>query len=255
MRNGNYTAIAFSIIIHLLILAIIVLTQSTAKPPFKAVKNKQPIKSFLYKKPKPVVPVAKEITDITPVEQQAKLEKPQPTKKVLNKSVKDAVQPNEAATEVKNENAKIHQQETISLPPPVAKTVPNQPPKKPVKKLDSFTQLQRLRSKLNSRATIAPSNNPYQSYQPPSAFNTNPQTVPHSLPLKDEAQEREKNTKNMGSGIAIAKGEDGTCSITQDMTVYGLDHGSSTQYFSCGESKFDKSFREHMKKVKAKLGK
>jgi hypothetical protein len=73
--------------------------------------------------------------------------------------------------------------------------------------------------------------------------------------LKDEEKEREKNTKNMGAGIAITKGDDGRCSVTQDMSAYGLSEGSSVQFFSCGESKFDKSFREHMKAVKEKLGK
>jgi hypothetical protein len=58
----------------------------------------------------------------------------------------------------------------------------------------------------------------------------------------------------MGPGIAITKGDDGRCSITQDLNAYGLSEGSSRQFFSCGESKFDKIFREHMEKVKVKLG-
>jgi len=113
-------------------------------------------------------------------------------------------------------------------------------------------QLQRLRSKLNPNS-VSNTDNPYQSDQPPSIFNTDVKTVPHSVPLKDKAKIRDKNTKNMGAGITITQGDDGRCSITQDLSAYGLNEGSSRQFFSCGESTFDKSFREHMKKVKVKL--
>jgi len=145
--------------------------------------------------------------------------------------------------------------EAIELPETDNKTTEPTPLPKPTnRKLDSFTQLQKLRSTLNKNS-LQNTDNPYQSYQPPSVFNTNSTSVPHSIPIKDEEKEREKNTKNMGAGIAITKGDDGRCSVTQDLSAYGLSEGSSTQFFSCGESKFDKSFREHMKKVNSKLGK
>ncbi|MBA6329190.1 hypothetical protein H4J46_14780 [Colwellia sp. MB02u-6] len=143
----------------------------------------------------------------------------------------------------------------IELPKVQPKTSPTKPLSEPTRrKLDSFMQLQRLHNQLNQNS-VSNTNNPYQSYQPPSIFNTNVKTVPHSIPLKDEEQTRKKNTKNIAAGITITKGDDGRCSITQDLSAYGLNEGSSIQFFSCGESKFDKSFLEHMKKVKVKLDK
>ncbi|MGB1263907.1 MAG: hypothetical protein ACPG52_13445, partial [Cognaticolwellia sp.] len=132
------------------------------------------------------------------------------------------------------------------------KPVPTPAPER--KKLDSFTQLQRLRSQLNQSASKL-SDNPYQRYQAPSTFNNGAKSVPHSVPVKDEDKQRQANTQTMGAGVAMTKGDNGICTVTQDMSVYGLNEGSSTQFFSCGESKFDKNFRQHMQKVNAKLGK
>ena len=218
-----------------------------------SIEKKQPIKSFLYRAPR-IKLSSEKVDDQKPISP-AIVEK-KPVEKLIH--AKEEQKEVQAQNAVATDNNVTIQQPPIVLPHAVpqksTKPEPEQPPQQPRKKLDSFTQLQRLRSKLNS-STNTTANSPYQSDQPPSIFNTRPKTVPHSVPVKDEEKEREKNTKNMGSGIAITKGDDGTCAITQDMSVYGLEHGSSTQYFSCGESKFDKSFREHMKKVKDKLDK
>lgn len=234
---------------------MIVVTQSTTKPKFKEDKNKVAIKSFLYRAPKVEKPIEK-IAEEQPIKDDVKPKESEPKKQEipkdkLPKEVKNVDVIAKPAPTLKNENDLSKKLKPSLLPTPVEQSTPQpqQPPQLPRKKLDSFT-----RSKLNQSA-ITPTDSPYQRYQSPSVFNSNPKTVPHSVPLKDEEKEREKNTKKMGAGIAITKGDDGTCSITQDMSVYGLNEGSSTQHFNCGESKFDKSFREHMKKVKTKLGK
>jgi hypothetical protein len=258
VRKGTYTAVIFSLLIHGLILFVILITQSSKQKVVKPVTKISPIKSFIYYAPNikqievkviTTEPLVKETLVQTPlVEEKEKKNnqiKAESTVKKTEKSIKESpIKPT-----VYDVN------KVIELPKTSINTSKPKPlPKPTTKKLDSFTQLQRLRSKLNQSA-ITDNDNPYQSYQPPSAFNTNAKTVPHSAPLKDEQKERDKNTKNMGAGIAITKGEDGRCSVTQDLSAYGLSEGSSTQYFSCGESKFDKSFREHMKKVNNKLGK
>lgn len=248
MRNGTYTALTFSLLIHLLIILLLLLTQSTDKPKFKKQKAKPAIKSFLYRAPKIETAIKKVLDEPSEVIVAIKTE---PVSK-------DQLPPS-AKQDLVTETKPVDKSETSNptlLPASNDKPmpIPRPAPKLPKSKLDSFTKLQRLRSKLN-RSAITSANNPYQRYQPPSAFNTQGKAVPHSVPLKDEEKEREKNTNNIGAGIAITKSDDGTCSITQDMSAYGLSEGSSTQYFNCGESKFDKSFREHMKKVKTKLGK
>ncbi|WP_143764333.1 hypothetical protein [Cognaticolwellia mytili] len=239
---------------------MIILTQSTTKPKFKEDKKKVAIKSFLYRTPKVEKPIEK-ISEEQPIKDDVKpKESEQKNQEVpkdkLPKEIKSVNVIAKPAPTLKNENSLSKKLEPSLLPAPVEQSTPQpqQPPQSPRKKLDSFTQLQRLRSKLNQSART-PTDNPYQRYKSPSVFNSNPKAVPHSVPLKDEEKEREKSTKNMGGGIAITKGENGSCEIKQDMSVYGLNEGSSIQKFSCGETKFDKSFREHMKKVKTKLGK
>ena len=243
VRKVTYSAIICSLAIHSLIFIVIILTQVTSKKIVKPSTKKVPIKSFIYYRPKPkkVITVEKVLA-------------PESTKKELKQAKltpeKTVEKP---ATKPIERNAK-NLDKLPSTPANIAPTKPIPTPKPDNEKLDSFTQLQRLRSKLNQSASKL-SDNPYQSYRTPSTFNRGAKPVPHSVPVKDEDKAREKSTQKMGAGIAITKGDNGACSVTQDMHTYGLNEGSSTQFFSCGESKLDKSFREHMKKVKTKLGK
>ncbi len=277
MRKGTYTAILFSLVVHGIIILLIFITHSHKEKSIKKINKSPPIKSFLYYAP-----------NLTTA--QANQNKQQPLKKIIEEPNRSEADHNKQEVLVTEEpitnkpstnkpaidlaaknpvtplNKAIQKPSIPSIPstinntlvlPKASNTVPDLPLPLPTpsnQKLDSFTQLQRLRSKLNNGS--APTvDNPYQHDQPPSIFNATTKTAPHSAPLKDEEKEREKNTKNMGAGIAITKGDDGRCSVTQDMSAYGLSEGSSVQFFSCGESKFDKSFREHMKAVKEKLGK
>ncbi|MBA6389660.1 hypothetical protein H4J38_02590 [Colwellia sp. BRX10-3] len=234
------------------------ITQSNKSIIDKTISNKPPIKSFIYYAPN-LEKTKQNTVEEKPAEKELITKATPDTikdlKKVTVKKTSTSVSTKNVIEEPPLQSFKDEASKVIELPETLPKTSQPKPLPEPAqRKLDRFIQLQKLRSQLNKNS-IPKTNNPYQSYQPPSVFNTNTKSVPHSVPLKDEEKEREKNTKNMGAGIEITKGDDGTCSITQDMSAYGLSEGSSTQYFSCGESKFDKSFREHMKKVKNKLGK
>ena len=279
MQKGTYTAILFSLVVHGIIILLIFITHSHKEKSIKKINKSPPIKSFLYYAPnlttaqahqnkqQPLKKIIEEpnrseadhnkqevLVTEEPITNKPIPNKPNTNKPVIDLADKNTVTPlNKTIKKSLIPSTITH---TITLPK-ASNTEPDSPLPLPApsnKKLDSFTQLQRLRSKLNNGS--APTvDNPYQHDQPPSIFNATTKTVPHSAPLKDEEKEREKNTKNMGAGIAITKGDDGRCSVTQDMSAYGLSEGSSVQFFSCGESKFDKSFREHMKAVKEKLGK
>lgn len=263
MLKGNYTTVIYSLLVHGLLFFIIFIAQPKKQLLVKPVAKVVPIKSFIYYAPKltePAATVTDELqvkaTPLASAETEKTFEKKQQEQqKKPGNDAKEVVK----LPELSADNNKLdHSSKTvISTVQAEKKSVfsPQPPPRpKPIKrKLDSFTQLQNLRSKLNQSASNN-ADNPYQRYQEPSVFNTNVKPVPHSTPLRDEENEREKRTKNMGAGIAITKGEDGGCEIKQDLSVYGLSEGSSIQKFRCGESKFDKSFREHMKKVKVKLG-
>ncbi len=260
MQKGTYTAVIYSLAIHSLIFFIILVT-AKIQPLAVPETEKKVIKSFLYYAPKSTPQVLVSTTENSPSEKENDpiIAEPALSPKDNEAAASTGVQAAENIPEKieKSLSDKDDSVVTTAIDLPKATATMPLPSPEPVptkRKLDSFTQLQRLRNKLKQSSPTS-SNNFNQSYQPASIFNNNVKPVPHSAPVKDQEQERAKNTKDMGAGIAITKGDDGTCSVTQDMTAYGLSEGSSTQYFSCGESKFDKSFREHMKKVKAKLGK
>lgn len=273
MQKGTFAAITFSLVIHGIIFLLILLNQSNLKSPVQNVSKNPPIKSFIYYAPTPLKTTAqlgKENLERKPKnEVESKSQALSNDKfsfnpidknsdklhdKVLDKiNQKNLIPPALSSFNSAKEQVKAKANKTLPDTIKLSSTpLPIPTPKN--EKLDSFTQLQRLRSKLN-KSTEKALDNPYQREQPPSIFNSITKSVPRSMPLKNEEETRKKNTKNMGAGIAITKGEDGRCSVTQDLSAYGLSEGSSTQFFSCGESKFDRSFREHMKAVKAKLGK
>ena len=76
--------------------------------------------------------------------------------------------------------------------------------------------------------------------------------VPHSNKQLTPEQEREKNTTKMSDDISITKYDNGICIIEREQFLGSPVEGSSSVFF-CGKSKFDQSFREHMKKVQKKL--
>ena len=261
MIKGTYTAVLFSLVIHGAILLLILITQQPAPLTIKPATKHKAIKSYIYSAPK----IAKTKTNSPPIDealQEEELLISKKNKELNNKlptHIPDDILPPENSSSNVVPSTQSKNSTTTHTTLPDVNVLEKQPKPAPIptpdnRKLDSYTQLQRLRSKLNSSAAMI-TDEPYQRYQSPSVFNPNAKPVPHSVPLKDEEQERRKNTKNIGSGIAITKGDDGICEIRQDMSVFGLTEGSSIQKFSCGESKFDKYFREYMLKVKEKIGK
>jgi hypothetical protein len=260
VQKGTYTAVIYSLAIHSLILFIILVTAKTQQLTVPEIE-KTVIKSFLYYAPKSTPQVLVSTTENSQTEKENDPIIAEPTlspkdnQAVASMDVQAAENIPEKIEKTLPDKDDSVVTTAIDLPKATATMPQPSPEPDPTKrKLDSFTQLQRLRNKLKQSSSTS-TRNPNQNYQPASIFNNKIKSVPHSAPVKDEEQERAKNTKDLGAGIAITKGDDGTCSVTQDMTAYGLSEGSSTQYFTCGESNFDKSFREHMKKVKAKLGK
>lgn len=250
MKNGIFTAVAISICLHILIIILVTLVSPNPLKAKKPVSDKRTIKSFLYQTPKAIAKRPK-VAAVEPKTTQSPATKIEQHQANEVKTIKEEiVTPTEEGTKVE----RTEKHNNLNNPITDSKIEKHSPKvSEQAKTTDSYSRLQRLRSQLNQQAQT------YSNYNTnrgsPSVFNPSPQTVPHSVPVKDLEQERKLNTKNMGSGIAIAKGDDGTCSITQDMSVYGLNEGSSTQHFSCGESKFDKSFRKHMEKVREKMGK
>ena len=81
-----------------------------------------------------------------------------------------------------------------------------------------------------------------------------PNYVPHSFVEDSEIKAIASTSSQVGNGFSTKKDDNGTCTITEDLSVIGLQ-GKTTSRFSCGSSKDERSFKNHMKNVLKKLGK
>ena len=126
----------------------------------------------------------------------------------------------------------------------------NNSQQKPLTNFSSYDRLSRLRKNIESQQR-------QQAFgeltQKRSASNMDGEQFPVPktiVPLTAEQQYiLNTSTSHVGS---ITKNNNGTCTIYREQ-VLGSPVEATTSYFACGESDFDKSFREHMQKVQAKL--
>ncbi|WDE06059.1 hypothetical protein SG34_003785 [Thalassomonas viridans] len=122
------------------------------------------------------------------------------------------------------------------------------------RKFSARGQLEQLKNSINERM-IAEEIYRHQRHKSPSIMHGAQEPVPHSKKTIDAIQKKADSTTQYSQGMSITKNDDGTCSVTEDLSNVGMEGLSATQSFSCGESKEEKYFREHMKNVLKKLGK
>ncbi|WP_440877488.1 hypothetical protein [Thalassotalea sp. PLHSN55] len=247
--KGYYWAIFIAVICHILLLAVI---YSQTFPAFKP-KQQQAIKSYLYVKPAVLPEPMKKNNMDDVIEQELTPDKAEPQ-----------------STQSKNEAPKSSKSKSdgpITVEPAAIKTVPVEETAKQSStsaetanitnnavKMSPKQQLEKLRSSLNRQIgeQYFQERNQQRSFS-----NMHPAlpSVPHSTAKLSEEEKKTLNTTQLADNISITKGDNGVCFIEQDLSNVGMEGISATSAFACGESAFDKSFREHMKKVQAKLGK
>lgn len=262
MLKGSYTAIFVSVIVHaLLLLALIFGAKKTAK----TIKVNKPeatlIKSFLYSAPKKIA-ADKVIAETEP-----------PTKPTENK-----IAPTKVAA--KQSNAKDPSNSSHSTG--VAKELPtnrsSRLPNKPSSKLESTQVTNAVKSHFNTtkNKVAGASSGTFSSYErlsrlrkklsnqqrdeafadltqqrSISVMDGEPFPVPKAIVPLTREQKYKQNTSESHVG-SITKNDNGTCTIYREQ-ILGSPVLATTSSFACGESKFDKSFREHMQKVQTKL--
>jgi len=257
--KGSYTTIIISVLLHLLLL--ITLTYGST-PATKVIKQDKPkvtsIKSFLYSAPKKAAPkkvpdkqapikktpVKKIIAETKPL-QKSETKKTAPQKKVINKII------------TKTLPKTITNPITTSPPAQVTNAVKsdtvtntNKVPSTSRGTFSSYDRLSRLRKQLNNQQRDQAFAELTQK-RSASSMDAAPFPVPKTLVPLTEEQKYKLNTSKSHVG-SITKNDNGTCTIHREQ-ILGSPVQATTSYFACGESKFDKSFREHMQKVQAKL--
>lgn len=232
---------------HALVISVLVKSAKTPNLTIPKKRESQVIKSFLYVKPVPLK-----------VEKlQLKQELKQPKEKVTKETTTEVPQIKEQVQkDIKKIDSAI--QEKQKLEPNRDKVVAtSQSVKKEEKiqkkKVTSSMSLSKLKDKINQQIInqqILNNPRPYTG----SIMDGTPVSVPHSTVENKEMKAISSTATQVGNGFSITKGDNGTCTLTEDLSVIGLQ-GKTKSTFDCGQSKDEKSFKDHMKKVLKKLGK
>jgi len=239
--KGSYTAIFVSVIVHvLLLLALIFGAEQTPK----TIKQDRPkvtlIKSFLYSAPKKIaakkvlpkkVTIDKDVADTKPAKKPA-------SKKIAAKMAASKQMNTKRPTQVTN----AVKSDTNTTKNKVSGTSR--------RSFSSYDRLSRLRNKLDKQQREQAFADLTQQ-RSVSIMDGEQFPVPKTIVPLTREQKYIQNTSKSHVG-SITKNDNGTCTIHREQ-IYGSPVEATTSYFGCGESKFDKSFREHMQKVQAKL--
>ena len=281
MLNGRYSAVIISLIAHALLLFLL-LNMSTELPPEKQV-TAPAIQSYLYTKKaipevkqevkqevKPTPQINKElkkkVIEHQAVKMPVTIPANTPPKEDLQKPVKENLkQVTKSPTATPETNPQILSEKLPKTPPEKKELAPIESPviasnqksvKKvnKIKKFSAYHQLNKLKNAMNKNM-IQEDIYQYQQRKSASLMHETQETVLHSNMSVDVDKEKADRTTNYSAGMSITKNDNGTCSVTEDLSNVGMQGLSSTQFFDCGESKDEKYFKEHMKKVLKKLGK
>jgi hypothetical protein len=228
----HYLAILVSIAVHFLLAFLLFFFAEEQQP--KQVKiTQKAIKSYLYKMPSKKVTVESLATKKVPEKNRVK-------KEVKLKKKPDVLESSKVVT---------NEPSTVSLP---SKSKSISKIQKPIQAtFSSYKQLDSLRNSINEKI-ISQGVTEFQQFRSPSVMHGEQIPVPHSTKKLSPEQEREKNITKMSDDISITKYDNGLCTIERKQFIGSPVEGSIAA-FACGESKFDKGFRDHMKKVRNKI--
>lgn len=248
--NGRYTAVFISTVLHIVLLIVLIYLSADTKIPVEKPISKPAIKSYIYTPP--VQPSLKPIAPPLSKEKVIKvIEEPVVPKKVEKKLVKDSALPKNTKKPIVKPEEKDEQKLLPGPPLPGLDAKPkNSLPTTSNRKFSAHEQLSRLRSSINNRVV----NDAYKEHtqiRSASAMDGEQIPVPHSTKQLTPEEVYEKNTSSTGHN-KITKNDNGTCTIRREQML-GSPVEATTSSFACGESQFDKNFREHMKKVRDKV--
>lgn len=252
MLNRRYTAVILSLAVHgILLLLLFTMTPPLPQP---APATRPAIKSYLYtpqKKSAAKTPAAPD-SPPKPIEKQAPIKELPPATSKAKENSPEKIPANSKQTPPELAVEKQQTTAPVTLPATAIKD-PGKETKAP-KKFSARSQLDKLKNAINNRM-IQEEVYQYQQHRSASIMHGAQEPVPHSKKAVDAIQKKADSTTQYSQGMSITKNDDGTCSVTEDLSNVGMAGLSATQSFSCGESKEEKYFREHMKNVLKKLGK
>ena len=255
MIKGTYTAIFISVLLHVILLLALIYSATTEQKISLEKPKHQPIKSFLYKAPKKLTipPSAKdnakantETKKVITQTHVSKSQTPQTTK--LNKTM-TTPQKNLTADVVDPVKNSIKNNKALTDKTFPASSGDNRQ-QKPLTHFSSYDRLSQLRKNIESQQRQQAFGELTQK-RSASSMDGEQFPVPKTIVPLTADQQYMLNTSISHVG-SITKNDNGTCTIYREQ-ILGSPVEATTATFACGESNFDKSFREHMQKVQAKL--
>lgn len=243
MVQGRFKALSISIFAHVALLYAIAET-TTFKP---TAKNQKPpvINSYIYQ-PKP----------------KKKLAQPAPSvKEAIKQETKPVIKVNDAKVlpelNKKNISAPISKQpsplDDISPPQKLLNQKSKALSAKSIRR-NALAGIAKI-NELKDKQFVEQQTNEMFKHRSPSVLDGEPLPVPRSNQQFTPDQVREKSTTRYSDDLSIIKGDNGRCSIEEDLSKIGIEGVTAVSGFNCGESKFDAGFRQHMEKVRKKIGK
>ena len=231
----HYVAFIISVLIHVFLFITLFLI-AEKHPPKQVEITPKAIKSYLYKLPPKKIEikaeVEKQMIEDVVVEEAIAVKENSIIDKIIDKqSSREAVNP-------KPTKEPIQTEQSTSVQKPMNA------------KFSAFKQLNNLRNSINEKM-MARDLADLQQVRSPSIMHGKQTPVPHSTVQLTPEQEREKRITKMSDDISITKYDNGVCTIERKQFL-GSPVEGSVSAFACGESKFDKSFRDHMKRVRDK---
>ncbi len=223
------------------------ISQTVITPVVKTPIEPKAIKSYIYLPPKieslppPVMTTEEEekISSTVIEEKIATKEKPEEKKvtKEVNKT-EEPIVPAESIEPIINKD--------VQIKPQAAKKIS--------RSFSAYGQLKNLQKNLDEQMFEQESVD-FGKSNTGSIMHGKPSLVPHSEIQISEEEKTKRASKQISSDLTFTKGDDGSCTVKRDLSVVGMEGLTSVESFACGKSKFDKSFQDHMKKVREKLGK
>ena len=254
MLKGRYTALVISVFAHLLLLIALVFFSVKQQKLPKEIIKKPAIKSYLYRKPKPVIetlprkPLAEEQIKVLAKEVKAIA----PIKKIEEKAIEVVKIAPVVNNELPTKSNKTSKDDTVqekSAAPALPTSLPVRPAIRS-SSLSSHQSLSRLRNSINQQVA-----NDFSSEQTQvrsaSVMHAAQIPVPHSTVSLNAEKRQQQNINAFNTG-RIIKHENGRCTIRTEQFL-GSPIKATEVNFSCEENPFNKSFREHMAKVNKKF--
>ncbi len=243
--QGFKFAISVSVILHLLVVLLLINAADKPIENFSKQPTINPINSFIYYKP--TENRQEKIEAILPSDDE-KIEPKVTTSSTeeLQSSTKEVI-----LDKVISQPKEQIEPSTTLTTPPVSPL--NDQQTKPIKNYTNSQRLSRLKDKINQQMIQREMYN-YSKPNTGSVMHGTPTLVPHSFVEDINKKAVASTSSQVGNGFSIKKGDNGNCTLTEDLSNIGLQ-GKMTSSFNCGLSKDEKAFKNHMKKVLQKLGK